>query len=773
MAELETLKEADLKQVLNNKSLRKARGYLGRVSNATRSGPTLRADVRGTSLYTVEIDVIDSSIHAICSCPYDWGGYCKHIGAVLLKWIESPRSFVAEAAATASPSGFPIETFPVDPPPATIPKEKPPWLRLPYADRRRQDEQQLSNWLGQYKVQELRQMAKQRGWQISGTRKDDIVGQIMAQMLQPGIAAKGIMSLDTEHRQVWQAMALLSPALPFKDDHLEIVATRWGPLQQYKKITTYTGHLCEAGLAIPGAFTYQYWQPADFVPNTLMRVLPPPLAGRITETELPDHSHSQLRLADPLSFVRTANQIMLFLEQSTPPLRQPMPRPRLEKFYEFLRAWDYVPEEVQQAHKNNKLKEYDLQFSLAVPPPRHPLPDEVVARLAPIAGDAGKLAFYYHLLVTAGLLQPGSPVTAWREAKEHFLRRSEADQWAILARTYFAVTTWSELWLALAERADVQLRRGKGSYYGYLQPAQMGEKLGQFRHQVLRVLACLPDARWFSLRALCDVLHPIWPRFDHWAWSQTAYGGNMKPPWFLAQNGRFLDTANNKADWNIAQGNFIRQVLLGPLHWLGLADLSFEHGRLVAFRLQGLADLFWDRTGAIPLPGGQVAKEEAVALAEAVSVAGTLITVDPVAISAQAHNYLDSLAILDEAATNRFVYRLYAPAVHAAFEEGHTLAQLLDGWQKWLPIPLPDAIHRQLEAWWQAYGQVRLYENVTVVEFGDEYALAEMKAATSLEKHLIAEISPQLVLIPENTVDILLAELEKAGYTPKQTDKVT
>ncbi len=96
----------------------------------------------------------------------------------------------------------------------------------------------------------------------------------------------------------------------------------------------------------------------------------------------------------------------------------------------------------------------------------------------------------------------------------------------------------------------------------------------------------------------------------------------------------------------------------------------------------------------------------------------------------------------------------------------------MDGWEKWLAVPLPAAIHRQMIAWWEAYGQVRLYENVTVIEFGDAYALTEMKAATSLAQHLIAEISPILVLIPVSAVNTLVSELEKAGYTPKQTDLV-
>jgi hypothetical protein len=42
-----------------------------------------------------------------------------------------------------------------------------------------------------------------------------------------------------------------------------------------------------------------------------------------------------------------------------------------------------------------------------------------------------------------------------------------------------------------------------------------------------------------------------------------------------------------------------------------------------------------------------------------------------------------------------------------------------------------------------------------------------MKAITGLEKALVAELSPRLVLIDRAAVTDLVAQLEKAGYTPK------
>jgi uncharacterized Zn finger protein len=63
----------------------------GAVSNLVRRGDRLTAEVEGSEFapYQVSIRLHDGGIaEARCSCPYDWGGYCKHIVAVLLKFAD-------------------------------------------------------------------------------------------------------------------------------------------------------------------------------------------------------------------------------------------------------------------------------------------------------------------------------------------------------------------------------------------------------------------------------------------------------------------------------------------------------------------------------------------------------------------------------------------------------------------------------------------------------------------------------------------------------------
>src|SRR5947209_4304223 len=90
---LETLSEADLQGEINVSQLRKGHDLVYSVLSPMRVGNTLTAQVRDHQLYDVEVELGPGSLAATCTCPYSWAGHCKHVAAVLLKWIEAPNVF--------------------------------------------------------------------------------------------------------------------------------------------------------------------------------------------------------------------------------------------------------------------------------------------------------------------------------------------------------------------------------------------------------------------------------------------------------------------------------------------------------------------------------------------------------------------------------------------------------------------------------------------------------------------------------------------------------
>ena len=61
----------------------------GFVESVVQRGIRLFAEVLGSQYdsYGVSVTLQSSDFTASCTCPYDWGGYCKHIVATLLTFI--------------------------------------------------------------------------------------------------------------------------------------------------------------------------------------------------------------------------------------------------------------------------------------------------------------------------------------------------------------------------------------------------------------------------------------------------------------------------------------------------------------------------------------------------------------------------------------------------------------------------------------------------------------------------------------------------------------
>ena len=76
------------------------RGYdlwqAGAISNTAIQGDMLTGECEGTSApyYTLRVELDEGGIRsADCSCPYEFGGYCKHAVALLLAYVHEPQGF--------------------------------------------------------------------------------------------------------------------------------------------------------------------------------------------------------------------------------------------------------------------------------------------------------------------------------------------------------------------------------------------------------------------------------------------------------------------------------------------------------------------------------------------------------------------------------------------------------------------------------------------------------------------------------------------------------
>lgn len=89
------LDEDVIRQNSSPQSFERGLDYYGRgsVLSVIRRGEELRAEVAGSEFAPYDVRAVfdaAGTVEAWCSCPYDWGGWCKHIVATLLCAIHEP-----------------------------------------------------------------------------------------------------------------------------------------------------------------------------------------------------------------------------------------------------------------------------------------------------------------------------------------------------------------------------------------------------------------------------------------------------------------------------------------------------------------------------------------------------------------------------------------------------------------------------------------------------------------------------------------------------------
>jgi len=98
LTNLPSLTEDNIRHLATPQSFERGKRYYASVSvlDAERRGNTLVAHIQGSQYEPYRVTVTLGSVgieKTACTCPYDWGGVCKHVVATLLTWVREPDSF--------------------------------------------------------------------------------------------------------------------------------------------------------------------------------------------------------------------------------------------------------------------------------------------------------------------------------------------------------------------------------------------------------------------------------------------------------------------------------------------------------------------------------------------------------------------------------------------------------------------------------------------------------------------------------------------------------
>lgn len=762
------LTESDIEPFFEAATLERARQLYhgGRVFVSTREGDTLLADVLDDDgyYYGVFTTLSFEGIRAACDCESDT--FCEHIGAVLLNRIYAPQNFEHDEVVSNEIWEFirglaeEIERMEEVRPLDTNDDEWLPDDELPDLDElqmvapgeKQSLQEELRSLLSEQIVRDLRAIARCRGWKLRGTRKAELIDQMVQYYLEADDMAQVVEALDDDGRLVLEIVALHGATRPVRVTAIEQALRRVGERRPGRSLPDVLKDLYERGLVLIVAEAYR-------VPLLVARQMPP-WPGLLHAYE-GDPSKLETRESPKFALTRVLYQVWQYLSQAPKPIQArslPQPRP-LERRWPALQSWLNPPDEVAKLEKlghriwyDGRQRDIGVQFLPAA------LSEKDLAQLRQRTQTTDEiLNFAFALLTSLGLLrwEYGQAIQVERELMASFLSYSDADRLRLLTSGWLQQVWWTEMALVLDHVPHLQLRRSLASVDFRLE--HLLRTLNEARLiVVLLLLRRLVPGRWYGAADFRELLRRLWPNYLH-----ASSTGTRRPWWLETIQSNVRLSPDQANDWQVGYAPFVTACLEGPLAWLGAVTLGYDRKGLSAFQITDL--------GAYALGMQEQyarAADEPAAPPLTVHDDGTVVARTGRG-SSGVYDVLNVAAHLEETSVQAFRYRITVDSARSAFEQGWTAQAILDDLAEHSRAPVPEPLQERIVAWAEAYGQVHLYDEVTLIEFADDLALKELLASTNLARYLVYEFSPRVVAIQSNAVDKLRDELIKQGHTPR------
>ncbi len=710
----------------------------------------LAAEVLGTwrRVDVVRVKAGGGQLTSECTCRS--GAFCRHAAALLLHWLRVRDSFVAMVE--EGPSILDRESFAgeldyyddgdedLDP-------------AAPYSEQEVSPQEEYARLLEPVTMQNLRALASRRGLRVVAKNKVEMVAQL-ARLLseRTGIEAaiatlgdderltlevanvlSGVGGAGVTSRTIVRACSTLGLAVKPSAQHFPALDTL-ADLALVVRNETYTADAanCWVPYAVAAAIP-----PRDVLlgmSSTVRSVIPPPAKLGVTE------------VCQIIGYELTQGRIGV----------QPMAAQ--EKVHAVLpRGWLGQPDSSASGHQSESVRALQPALFTA---------REDLRRLEELTGQTpAMIDFSLWILLRLGIVedytqQPGYGLTIREDLLRTLFALPSGQRLDVISTAWLDAQDLLELGMVVGEKGPLALHYSlKGQTYW----AATHPNAGAVRALVARIVAYLPaETEWYSVESLLTLCRKLAPDL---LGNPNLYGG---PRWWFSRPGssRRFDLMQPE-DWRRVWAALVRTILTGPMSWLGLIEVGTRHGEPVAFRVRPAAAVLGDRPAPLERP------DDAPPLLLEIdpSTHTPLVTVPPNTLDSGIHSMLAAIGTMAGASPQGLRYRLTAQGVQRAFDGGASGPQLMALLGERAGGTLPEAVQAILERWWESYGAIRLYDEVTLVELGDDLLLRELLAASSLREAVLQTFSPRLVAIDSARVDELVEELTRLGYTPRVVEE--
>ncbi len=265
----------------------------------------------------------------------------------------------------------------------------------------------------------------------------------------------------------------------------------------------------------------------------------------------------------------------------------------------------------------------------------------------------------------------------------------------------------------------------------------------QARYKILDFMSEIPEGVWWNLNSFSDAIHEREPDFQRPAGDFDSW---------LIRDTETRDSLQGSKHWGDVEGEYIRYLVTGLMHWLGLVDVAApgEGETVTAFRFSGWApQLLMGQPVDLPQENQHVT----------VFSDGT-ITAGP--LTPRLGRYQISRFCLWIAETEeQYTYQLTPASLSKAAEQGLKITHLETLFNKY-GEPLPPSLLQALHQWDKKGGQVRIHPCVVLRVDTPEILQKLRKSPTG--RFLEEFLGPTAAIVKPGAVEKLTSALSRLGY---------
>ena len=588
------------------------------------------------------------------------------------------------------------------------------------AEERRTLVQELTQALTGVTVQTLRGAAKLWGWPLRGTAKADLVEQMIGHLGDAGGMGAALQVLRADDREALGWLAGMGHSRDAVKDLQTVMAHGSSRQLSQKAAGALLQRLGERCLIFTDAFDTHY------VPGLYLEWLPLVEGSRLLYNGEP-RPPAPFTLAELNQHV---DHLLAAVEADWPLVV--IPAPAATPYYASTsRAGETVG-----ARRGLVAPEMLARWGYTLPADRH---------LA---------CFLLEVLLGSGLFQvvthggdrhlalASQVLAAWQELTPlDRLRRLRVQWFAEPRQSTPTASAWDELDLALPAVSAYSLRQT----YAWATPEQLHWQVAKLRSWLTGLLGTLRPNTWQSVEQLVNLAYQL--RRDPFELDSGLPGWR----WYRA-NAHVEPNQMAFEVWQDTYGMLIEAWLVGPATWLALVEVGYAGDRPRAFRVQGHVPP--GEIAALPADALRFPTLDTAVLKNGWQTAELRLLLRRIAAETGRDRETTTFTMTPDAFRGSLAAGLSADAITEDFAASG--------------FGLPAATAARLHDWQAKAGRHQLYDNLAVIEFGEDMHPSEVSAIAALAAGALYPVAPRcLVALNLDAVPALVDDLRRRGYTPQ------